>query len=344
MPDHSSHSYTRGGTVKGSGSGLTRTDFSSYRHDLSIGKGAWPAKMEINNNIEYPGAENIKRIEATSPVDPQASVNSHFQSAASDWERIYHAATVDGRIYQDRMAIALRWVEQLSLPRTADLLEIGCGAGFATAALAKRGYRIDALDSVPAMIDLTRKRLDETGAAERVRMVLADVRHLPMADNSFDLVFALGVLPWLDDPVAAVREMVRVTRPGGHVLFSADNSVHLDEILDPARAPIIRPLRRRLASALRAAKLLSLAHQSPKIQRHSRREIDCILSEAGLDKLRSVMLGFGPFTICGKSFLPESVGIKVHQLLQAAANRELPIVSFYGMQYLVMSKKTARVQ
>jgi SAM-dependent methyltransferase len=165
-----------------------------------------------------------------------------------------------------------------------------------------------------------------------------------MPDNSFDLVFALGVLPWLDDSITAVREMARVTRPGGYVLVSADNSVHLDEILDPAQAPILRPLRRYVASALRAAKLLPPAPDSPKIQRHSRCQIDCILSDAGLDRLRGVMLGFGPFTLCGKSFLPESAGIKVHRLLQAAANRELPIASFYGMQYLVMSSKSAGVQ
>jgi ubiquinone/menaquinone biosynthesis C-methylase UbiE len=300
--------------------------------------------MDIANESGCTQAVKTEVGEVPFAVDPQTSVNNHFQAAATGWERIYDEATVYGRIYQDRMAIALQWVEQLRLPGAAHLLEVGCGAGFATAALAKRGYRIDAIDSVPAMINLTRRRLAETGAAERVRIVLADVRHLPMPDNSFDLVFALGVLPWLDDAVAAVREMARVTRPGGYVLVSAENSVHLDEILDPARAPILRPVRRRVASALRAAKLLSPAPQSHRVQRHSQREIDCILSESGLDKLRSVMLGFGPFTLCGKCFLPESVGIKAHRLLQAAANRKLPIVSLYGMQHVVMSTKRARVQ
>jgi len=299
--------------------------------------------MNIANESGSAEVVKTKVGEVSLPVDPQTSVNNHFQAAATDWEHIYQAATVRGRIYQDRMETTLRWIEELGLPATAHLLEIGCGAGFATVALARRGYRIDALDSVPAMINLTSKRLVESGAAERVRIVQADVRHLPMPDNSLDLVFALGVLPWLDDPVAAIREMARVTRPGGYVLVSADHSVHLDEVLDPVQAPILRPVRRRLASALRAAKLLPPAPQSPKIHRHSRREIDYILSGAGLNKLRNVMLGFGPFTLCGKSFLPESVGVKLHRLLQAGANRKLPIVSFYGMQYLVMSKKCTRV-
>lgn len=293
--------------------------------------------------IDYAKEANNKLSEAHSPDDPQASVNNHFELAASEWERIYRDGTLRGRIYQDRLAITLEWIEQLHLGSRAHVLEVGCGAGFATAALAKQGYRVDAVDSVAAMLDLTNKRLAESGAAQRVRIVRADIRRLPMPNNSYDLVLALGVLPWLDDPRAAVREMARVTRPGGHVLVTVDNSVHLEEILDPLKVPILRPVRRYLASALRAAKLLS-PPQPLKIQRHSPREFDSILSATGLDKLQSVMLGFGPFTLCRQSLLPDSLGIKVHGLLQAAANRKLPIVSSYGMQYLVLSTKRARVQ
>ena len=278
-----------------------------------------------------------------SPEDSQASVNDHFEVAASDWERIYSDKTLRGRIYQDRLAITLQWIAQLHLGSAAHLLEVGCGAGFATAALAKQGYCVDAVDSVPTMLDITSKRLGETGAAERVRIVHADVRRLPMPNDSFDLVFALGVLPWLDDPLAAVREMARVTRPGGYVLVTADNSIHLEEILDPVRLPILKPVRRYVASALRRAKLLS-PPRSPEIHRHSPREVDSMLSAVGLGKLQSVMLGFGPFTLCRQSLLSNTLGIKVHGLLQAAAHRNLPIVSSYGMQYLALSTRRARVQ
>ena len=297
--------------------------------------------MQVVNEIGRAEEATDKVSAAASAVDPQVTINNHFEGSARHWERIYDEATVYGRIYQDRMAMALEWIEQLRLPTAAHLLEIGCGAGFATAALARRGYRVDAVDSVPAMINLTNQRLAKTDTAERVRIVLGDVRHLPMPNNSFDLVFALGVLPWLDDPVAAVREMARVTRPGGYVLVTADNSVHLDEILDPVRVPILRPLRHYLLSVLRRANLLPPAKELNR--RHSRREFDSIISDGGLDKLWSGTVGFGPFTLFWKRVLPDSMGIKVHRLLQAAANRRLPVVSSYGMQYLVMATKRASV-
>lgn len=297
--------------------------------------------MEISNEIGCAEEAGNKLSKNAYPVDSQRGVDLHFESAAPYWERIYDGVTLDGCIYQDRMAMALGWIEQLHLPATAHLLEIGCGAGFATAALAMRGYRVDAVDSVDAMLHLTSERVAKTGTAGRVRIVRADVRHLPMPNNSFDLVFALGVLPWLDDPLAAVRAMARVTRPGGYVLVSADNSVRLGEILDPVRAPMLKPVRRYVGSALRRAKLLSPAPPWPKTHRHSRRQFDSILADAGLDTLQRVMVGFGPFTLFGKSVLPDPIGIKVHRLVQAAANRKLPIVSLCGTHYLVMATKPA---
>ena len=294
--------------------------------------------MQILNDFAYGEATNKR---APARLDPQAIVDLHFESAARDWERIYHESTLYGRIYQDRMGITLKWIDQLQLPENATLLEIGCGAGLATAALAKRGYRVDALDNVPAMINLTIKRLAAAGNAERVRVLHGDMRRLSMPNNSYNLVFALGVLPWLDDPAEAIHEMVRVTRTGGYVLVTADNNVHLEEVFDPVRFPLFKPVRNCLASALRAAKLLAPAPNLPKIHRYSKSEIDSLLAEAGLENLWSVMVGFGPFTLCGKRVFSDSVGIKVHRLLQAAAIRQFPVVSQYGMQYVVMAKKRA---
>src|SRR2546429_4833353 len=88
--------------------------------------------MEIANQIDYAEEANSRLGEGATTRSQQAIVNAHFESSALQWERIYGAATLGGRIYQARMAIALQWIEQLHLPPTARLLEIGCGAGFAT--------------------------------------------------------------------------------------------------------------------------------------------------------------------------------------------------------------------
>ena len=66
--------------------------------DLGVG-------MEFPNEIDHAEKASSKLSEAYSPGDPQVSVNSHFELAASDWERLYRDLAVPGRIYQDRMVI-----------------------------------------------------------------------------------------------------------------------------------------------------------------------------------------------------------------------------------------------
>jgi demethylmenaquinone methyltransferase/2-methoxy-6-polyprenyl-1,4-benzoquinol methylase len=72
------------------------------------------------------------------------------------------------------------------------------------------------VDYSPAMID--RARLKAAARRQRCRFEVADVLHLPFEDARFDAVTASGGLRSLDDPASAVREMVRVARPGARIV------------------------------------------------------------------------------------------------------------------------------
>jgi ubiquinone/menaquinone biosynthesis C-methylase UbiE len=95
------------------------------------------------------------------------------------------------------------------------LLDVGCGPGTITADLARRiqGGTVVGVD-LPS--DVIGAAQTELGAAN-LRFEVGDVYSLDFGDRSFDLVFAHQVLQHLGDPVAALREMLRVLRPGGHV-------------------------------------------------------------------------------------------------------------------------------
>src|SRR6266699_1134237 len=90
----------------------------------------------------------------------QEKVNAYFQSRLSFWREIYASGGVFAEIIQDRHATVLAWVESLALPPGSQVLEVGCGAGFMALALAQRGFRVHAIDSVESMIEqaqLTRR-------------------------------------------------------------------------------------------------------------------------------------------------------------------------------------------
>jgi SAM-dependent methyltransferase len=96
------------------------------------------------------------------------------------------------------------------------LLDIGCGPGTLTADLAMlvTPGRVTALETTPAALDLARAEIGRRGL-ENVSFAVGDVHALDFADDSFDVVHAHQVLQHVGDPVAALREMSRVTRPGG---------------------------------------------------------------------------------------------------------------------------------
>jgi SAM-dependent methyltransferase len=98
------------------------------------------------------------------------------------------------------------------------LLDIGSGPGTITVDLAERVApgQVTAVEVTEAALAVTRAEFDRRGLAS-ARLVTGDIHDLPFASGSFDVVHAHQVLQHVADPVTALREMVRVCRPGGMV-------------------------------------------------------------------------------------------------------------------------------
>lgn len=269
----------------------------------------------------------------------QENVNDYFQSQSSYWKDIYADGGVQAKIYQARQAAVLAWIDELALAPDSRVLEIGCGAGFMTVALAKRGLHVYAIDSTEAMIEQARRHAAESGTAELLSLNVGDVYALTFEDSSFDLVIALGVIPWLERPELAMQEMARVTRPGGHTILTVDNRARLIYLLDPWTNPALLPLRRGVKNVLER---IGLLHRSDVTMEtlHDHRFIDDALASAELVKTRSITLGFGPFSFLRYQFIPEPLGTRLHHWLQRLADRKVPILRTTGAQYLVMATKS----
>jgi SAM-dependent methyltransferase len=114
--------------------------------------------------------------------------------------------------YRGRLRIVRQEVARLGLPEGARILDAGCGSGRVLDELARFG---DATG-----IDLSPSAVASAWARGH-SVARAPVEELPFADSTFDLVTCLDVIEHTPDDHRALRELIRVTRPGGHLLLTA---------------------------------------------------------------------------------------------------------------------------
>lgn len=105
----------------------------------------------------------------------------------------------------------------LDLLRPSDrLLDVGSGPGTITADLATLVTEVVAVEHTAKALQLTRSEISARGLGN-VSFEIGDIHQLDHPVGSFDVAHAHQVLQHLAEPVVALRELARVTKPGGHV-------------------------------------------------------------------------------------------------------------------------------
>jgi len=136
-----------------------------------------------------------------------------------------------------------RVLELAALRGDETVIDVGCGNGAYLDALARHGHAGPVLG-----VDLSAGMLRAAGSrAPQARLAAGDAAALPVRDQAGDLTLAMHMLYHVPGPRAAVRELRRVTRPGGRVLVVLNGRDHLRELRDLI-ATALRDLRVRAPS------------------------------------------------------------------------------------------------
>ena len=146
------------------------------------------------------------------------------------------------------------------------VLEVGCGAGVDLARFARGGAIVTGVDLSQSAIELAKANFEQQGLKGDLRV--ADGEALPFADDSFDLVFAHGVVQYTANPQRVVDECRRVLKAGGLAIFQVYNRISwlnaLSKVmkvgLEHDDAPVLLkfsiPEFRRLVSGFREARIV----------------------------------------------------------------------------------------
>ena len=269
---------------------------------------------------------------SSTAADHQNRLDAYFEASSAYWTDVYEFEDVDGTIYRERRSVVLALARKLGLTAESRILEVGCGSGLTSVQLALEGYTIQAVDSVDVMIQRTRQHANKAGVGERIIASVGSVYHMRYPDNSFDLVLKIGVAPWLHSLDKALREVVRIVRPGGYLITTADNRSRLNYWLDPRYWPLLQPIRRRVRDVV-------VGPRGASARLHSLREFDSRLLAVGFKKIEGRTVGFGPFSFLGWKFLSDSSGVRAHRRLQEFADAGVPILRSMGTHYIVLARK-----
>ena len=203
-------------------------------------------RADIVVDLHDPQWPVIRRVSA--PLATRGSwylteTRAFFANRASTW---------DAKFGDDLPAYCAA-VAEAGIRHGGVAVDVGCGTGRALpplrTAVGPSGAVI-ALDITPEMLNVARP----TATLASASLVLGDARALPFADDSVDAIFAAGLVNHLPDTVAGLRELARVTAPGGLlVLFHPSGRAALaarhGHELSPSAPLAEGPLRRSTAAA-----------------------------------------------------------------------------------------------
>ena len=108
-------------------------------------------------------------------------------------------------------------IKRMGIKPGERVLEVGVGTGINTL-LYPRDCSVTGIDLTGSMLDKARDRIEREGI-NNVRLLEMDAADLKFADGTFDIVYAPYVISVVPDPIAVAREMRRVCRPGGRIIF-----------------------------------------------------------------------------------------------------------------------------
>ncbi len=162
-------------------------------------------------------------------MEQKNSINNDFYQLLG--EKWYTASDHPVALLRAENRLRIPWViremEKYFGKRPISLLDIGCGAGFLTNAVAKCAHQVTGIDLSSDSLRVA-AAFDET---KSVRYVEANGYQLPFDNHSFDVVTAMDLLEHVEDPRRLIEEASRLLKPGGLFFFHTFNRTPLSYLV-----------------------------------------------------------------------------------------------------------------
>ena len=132
----------------------------------------------------------------------------------------------ESRPLHDLNPVRVGYIAERAALKGARALDVGCGGGLLSEALVRAGATVTAIDLAPAVLDVARLHLHESGLAVDYREIAVEVLAAEMP-AAFDVVTCLEMLEHVPDPASVIRACATLLKPGGKLFLSTLNRTPL---------------------------------------------------------------------------------------------------------------------
>jgi len=132
----------------------------------------------------------------------------------------------ESRPLHDLNPVRLDYVAERSVLKGARVLDVGCGGGILSEALARAGARVTGIDLAPRVLEVARLHLHESGQQVDYREISVEVLAAEMP-AAFDAVTCMEMLEHVPDPASVIAACASLLKPGGRLFLSTLNRTPL---------------------------------------------------------------------------------------------------------------------
>ena len=257
------------------------------------------------------------------------TVKEHFTGNAAYWDDLYGEDFAVNRFYsheiKSRKEVVFELFEKNTNGKPIKAIDVGCGAGHYVLELKKRGVNIFGSDISKKMIEVTKSN----NVKEHLlpdRLLCADCQSLPFPDNYFDVVFCIGVLSYVSDELAIFKELKRIVKKDGLIIFNVPNILKLRNVLDPYYY-IFRvwkygwiKIKHLFTGKEQVVKVVDTETMEAPQNRYNIKQILNFLNKAGLKSTGIKGYAYGPLRFWRKDILKDKQAINLSLSIGNMAN------------------------
>jgi len=157
-----------------------------------------------------------------SSINVDRTETAKFDRLASRW----WDPDGESRPLHDLNPVRLGYIADRAVLKGARALDVGCGGGLLSEALARSGADVTAIDLAPGVLDVARLHLHESGLSVDYREIAVEALAAEMS-GAFDVVTCLEMLEHVPDPASVIRACATLLKPGGKLFLSTLNRTPL---------------------------------------------------------------------------------------------------------------------